>query len=77
MNLVAKLNEMVQEDQGSTMRTEEPEHQRNLLRAVGTDGVGLDVIKVGTWMLCGGGRSLSGRYHGWHLGALWERTEFV
>ena len=32
---------------------------------------------VGTWMLCGNGWSLSGRYHGWHMGALWERTEFV
>ena len=47
--------------------------------SVGTDGVGLDVIMVGTWMLwlCGNGRSLSGRYHGWHMDALWERTEFV
>ena len=34
--------------------------------SVGTDGVCLDVIMVGTWMLCGNGRSLSGRYHGWH-----------
>ncbi|CAE7238208.1 unnamed protein product [Symbiodinium sp. KB8] len=32
---------------------------------------------VGTWMLRGSGRSLSGRYHGWHMDALWERTEFV
>ena len=45
--------------------------------AVGTDGVCLDVIMVGTWMLCGNGRSLSGRYHGWDMDALWERTEFV
>ena len=45
--------------------------------SVGTDGVCLDVIMVGTWMLCGNGRSLSGRYHGWHMDALWERTEFV
>ena len=45
--------------------------------SVGTDGVRLDVIMVGTWMLCGNGRSSSGRYHGWHMGALWERTEFV
>ena len=37
----------------------------------------LDVIMVGTWMLSGNGRSLSGRYHGWHMDALWERTEFV
>ena len=45
--------------------------------SVATDGVCLDVIMVGTWMLCGNGRNLSGRYHGWHMGALWERTEFV
>ena len=45
--------------------------------SVGTDGVRLDVIMVGTWVLCGNGRNLSGRYHGWHMGALWERTEFV
>ena len=45
--------------------------------SVGTDGVRLDVIMVGTWMLCWNGRNLSGRYHGWHMGALWERTEFV
>ena len=44
---------------------------------VGTDGVWLDVIMVGTWMLCGNGRSLSGRYHVCHMGALRERTEFV
>ena len=31
---------------------------------------------VGTWMLCLNGRSLSGRYHGLHMDALWERTEF-
>ena len=46
-------------------------------RHVATDGVRLDVIMVGTWMLCWNGRNLSGRYHGWHMGALWERTEFV
>ena len=45
--------------------------------SVETDGVCLDVIMVGTWMLCGNGRSLSGRYHGWHMDALWKRTEFV
>ena len=44
---------------------------------MGTDGICLDVIMVGTWVLCGNGRNLSGRYHGWHMGALWERTEFV
>ena len=32
---------------------------------------------VGTWMLCGNGRSMSGRYHGWHMDALWERMEYV
>ena len=36
-----------------------------------TDRVCLDVIMVGTWMRCGNGRSLSGRYHGRHMGALW------
>ena len=46
-------------------------------RQVATDGVRLDVIMVGTWVLCGNGRNLSGRYHGWHMDALWERTEFV
>ena len=45
--------------------------------SVGTDGVCLDVIMVGTWMLCGNGWSLSGRYHGWHMDALWKRLEFV
>ena len=45
--------------------------------SVGTDGIWLNVIMVGTWMLCGNGRSLSGRYHGWHMDALWERTEFA
>ena len=45
--------------------------------SVGTDGVCLDVIMVGTWMLCGSAATLSGRYHGWHMDALWERTEFV
>ena len=45
--------------------------------SVGTDGICLDAIMVGTWVLCGNGRNLSGRYHGWHMDALWERTEFV
>ena len=40
--------------------------------SVGTDGICLDVIMVGAWMLCGNGRSLSGRYHGWHMDALWH-----
>ncbi|OLQ15309.1 hypothetical protein AK812_SmicGene450 [Symbiodinium microadriaticum] len=40
--------------------------------SVGTDGVRLDVIMVGTWMLCGNERNLSGRYHGWHMDALWD-----
>ena len=31
MSLVAKMNEMVQEDQGSTMRIEELERQRDML----------------------------------------------
>ena len=38
--------------------------------SVVTDGVCLDVIKIGIWMLCGNGRSLSGRFHGWHMDAL-------
>ena len=45
--------------------------------SVGTDGICLDVIMTGTWVLCGNGRSSSGCYHGWHMGALWERMEFV
>ena len=44
---------------------------------VGTDGVCRDVIVVGTWMLCGNGRSFSGHYHGWHMDALRERPELV
>ena len=40
-----------------------------------TDGVLLHVIMVATWMLCGTRRSLSGRSQGWHMGALWERTD--
>ena len=45
--------------------------------SVGTDGVCLDIIMIVTWMLCGNGRKLSGRYHGWHMDALWEQTVFV
>ena len=45
--------------------------------SVGTDGVCLDVIMVGPWMLCGNGGSLSGHYHGGPMDALRERTEFV
>ena len=33
MGLVAKLNEMAQEDHGSTLRIEELERQRDLLRS--------------------------------------------
>ena len=40
-------------------------------------GVCGDVNMVGTWVLCGNGGSLWGCYHGWHMGALWQRTEFV
>ena len=29
------------------------------------DGVGVDVIMLGTWMLCGNGWGLGGCYHGW------------
>ena len=35
----------------------------------------LDVIMVGTWMLCGNGWSLIWRYHGWHMDALREWME--
>ena len=45
--------------------------------SAGTEGVTLDAIMVGTWMLCGNGQTLSGRYHGWHMDASWERTESV
>ena len=34
----------------------------------------LAAIIVGTWMLCVNGRGLSGRYHGWPMDALRERT---
>ena len=37
----------------------------------------MDVIRVATWMFCGNGRSLSGRYHGRYASALWEWTESV
>ena len=33
MNLTTRLNELIQEDQGSTMRIEELERQRNMLRS--------------------------------------------
>ena len=45
--------------------------------SVGTDGVCVDANMVGTWMLCGNGWSLSGRYPGWHKDALWGRMESV
>ena len=35
----------------------------------------LDVIMVVTWMLFMNGWSLSGRYHGWRIDALRERTK--
>ena len=38
--------------------------------SVGTDGVCVDVIMVGTWMLYGNGWSLCGRHHGWDMDAL-------
>ena len=44
--------------------------------SVGTDGLCVDVNLVGTWMLCGNGRTLCGRY-GCSVGTLWERTDFV
>ena len=34
--------------------------------------VDLDVIMVGTRMLCVLGWGLSGHYHGWPMDALWE-----
>ena len=42
---------------------------------MGTDGVYVDANMAGTWMLRGNGRSPCGREHGWHMDALWERTE--
>ena len=38
-----------------------------------TDGVWVDDIMVGTWMLWQNGWGLGGRYHGWDLDALAER----
>ena len=35
--------------------------------SVGTDGVCVDVIRVGKRMLCGNGRGLRGHYHGWDM----------
>ena len=43
--------------------------------SAGTDGVGVDVIMVGPWMLCGNGWGRGGRYHGWAMDALRERME--
>ena len=37
---------------------------------MGTDGVFVDAVMVGTWMLSGKGWSLCGRYHGWDMDAL-------
>ena len=41
-----------------------------------TDGVWVDDIMVGTWMLWQNGCGLGGRYHGWDLDALAERMGF-
>ena len=38
-----------------------------------TDGVWVDIIMVGTWMLWQNGWGLGGRYHGWDLDALAKR----
>ena len=38
-----------------------------------TDGVWVDDIMVGTWMLWQNGWGLGGRYHGWDMDALAER----
>ena len=38
-----------------------------------TDGVWVDDIMVGTWMLWQSGWGLGGRYHGWDMDALAER----
>ena len=40
-----------------------------------TDGICVDVMMVGTWMLCGNGWGLCGPDHGWDMDALWERME--
>ena len=45
--------------------------------SLGPDGICLDVIMSGTWMLCGTRRSLREHCHGWHTDALREPTEFV
>ena len=45
--------------------------------SVGMDGLCVDLNMVGTWMLCGNGRTLCGRYYVWDMDALWERTDFV
>ena len=41
-----------------------------------TDGVWVDDIMVGTWMLWQNGWGLGGRYHGWDMDALAERMGF-
>ena len=38
-----------------------------------TDGVWVDVVMVGTWMLRQNGWGLGGRYHAWDMDALAER----
>ena len=38
-----------------------------------SDGVWVDVIMGGTWMLWQNGWGLGGRYHGWDMDALAER----
>ena len=45
--------------------------------SVKADGILLHVIMVATWILCQNGRSPSARYHGCHMDALWDPTEFV
>ena len=44
-------------------------------RTIRTDGVWVNVIMVGTWMLWQNGWGLGGRYHGWDMDALAERSE--
>ena len=43
--------------------------------SVETDGVFVDLIMVGTWILSGNGCNLCGGYHGWDMDAVWERME--
>ena len=42
--------------------------------SVATGGLCVDVNMVGTWMLCGNGRALCGRLHGWDMEAVWEHV---